>query len=214
MGKALKGITIEIGGDTTKLGNALKDVDTQTRSLQKELKGVNTLLKYDPSNVTLIKQKQDLLSQSIQRTKEKLDTLKNAQQQVQAQFERGEITEQQYRDFQREIAATEQRLESLEREARNFGTTVDASLISAKENLADFGSKCTNAGQALLPVTAAITGVGAVSVKTAADFESSMSNVEAISGATGDDLKALEQKAKEMGASTSKSAKESADALS
>ena len=214
MGRALKGITIEIGGDTTKLGNALKDVDTQTRSLQKELKGVNTLLKYDPSNVTLIKQKQDLLSQSIQRTKEKLDTLKNAQQQVQAQFERGEITEQQYRDFQREIAATEQRLESLEREARNFGTTVDASLISAKENLANFGSKFKNAGQALLPVTAAITGVGAVSVKTAADFESSMSNVEAISGATGDDLKALEQKAKEMGASTSKSAKESADALS
>ena len=65
MAGSIKGITVEIGGNTTKLGKALNDVNTQSRSLQKELRGVNTLLKYDPSNVVLIKQKQDLLNKSI-----------------------------------------------------------------------------------------------------------------------------------------------------
>ena len=100
MAGTIKGLTVEIGGNTTKLGKALTDVNTQSRSLQKELKGVNTLLKYDPSNVVLIKQKQDLLNQSIASTKEKLNKLKEAQVQVQEQFDKGEITEEQYRDFQ------------------------------------------------------------------------------------------------------------------
>lgn len=213
MAGALKGITVEIGGNTTKLGKALKDVDTQTKGLQKELKGVNKLLKYDPKNVTLIKQKQDLLNKSIANTKEKLETLKNAQAQVQAQFDKGEITEQQYRDFQREIVATEQKLKSLEKEAKEFGSTMDASLIKAKEGLNEFGNNCKSAGEKLLPVTAAVGAVGVASVKTAADFESAMSKVQATSGATGSDLEKLRDKALEMGEKTSKSAQESAEAL-
>ena len=73
MAGSIKGITVEIGGNTTKLGKALNDVNTKTRNLQRELKGVNTLLKYDPTNVILIKQKQDLLNTSIANTREKLD---------------------------------------------------------------------------------------------------------------------------------------------
>lgn len=220
MAGSIKGITVEIGGNTTKLGKALNDVNTQSRNLQKELRGVNTLLKYDPTNVVLIKQKQDLLNTSIASTKEKLNKLKEAQAQVQEQFDKGEITEEQYRDFQREIVATEQKLESLEKEAKNFGSTVSASIISANEKLEQFGSKAVEAGNKLLPITAAVGAIGAAGVKTAADFESAMSQVAATMGMTADEInngssefEKLEQAARDMGSTTQFSASEAAEAL-
>ena len=220
MAGSIKGITVEIGGNTTKLGKALNDVNTKTRNLQRELKGVNTLLKYDPTNVILIKQKQDLLNTSIANTREKLDKLKVAQAQVQEQFDKGEITEEQFRDFQREIVATEQKLESLEKEAKIFGSTVSASIISANEKLEQFGNKTKAAGEKLLPVTAVVTAIGAAGVKTAADFESAMSQVAATMGMTADEInngskefEKLEQAAKDMGSTTQFSASEAAEAL-
>ena len=84
----IKGITIEIGGDTTKLSQALQGVEEKSRNLQKELKGVNKLLKLDPSNVELLKQKQEILNESIASTSEKLNSLKEAEKQVQEQFNR------------------------------------------------------------------------------------------------------------------------------
>ena len=92
MASKIQGITVEIGGDTTKLGNALQSVNDKAKSLQNELKGVNTLLKMDPTNVTLLTQKQDILNQSIAECREKLNVLKSTQAQVQQQFEKGEIT--------------------------------------------------------------------------------------------------------------------------
>lgn len=124
-GNTIKGITIEIGGNTTKLGKALEDVNKRSRDLQKELKNVNSLLKYDPNNAELLNQKQQILNETITATKEKLETLKNAQQQVQDQFSRGEITAEQYRSFQREIVATENKLKSLESQQNNSKSSVD-----------------------------------------------------------------------------------------
>ena len=109
----IKGITIQIDGDTTKLGKALESAESSSKSLQSELKGINSLLKLDPSNVELLTQKQQVLTDAIGATEDKLNTLKNAQAQVQTQFDRGEITAQQFRDFQREIVATETKLEGL-----------------------------------------------------------------------------------------------------
>ena len=83
----IAGITIEIGGDTTKLDKALQGVNKQTRDAQKELKEVNKLLKLDPKNTELLAQKQKLLAESIDGTKEKLNILKDAEKQVQQQFE-------------------------------------------------------------------------------------------------------------------------------
>ena len=83
MAGGIKGITVEIGGDTTKLGKALTNANGKTKSLQRELKGVETLLKMDPGNVTLLAQKQKILTQAISETKEKLDILKTAQAQAQ-----------------------------------------------------------------------------------------------------------------------------------
>ncbi len=101
MAGGIKGITVKIGGDTTELGRSLSQATTKSTALQKELKGVNTLLKFDPSNVTLLKQKADLLKQSIEQTKNKLHDLVEVQKKVDS----GEIemTEEEYRNLQREI---------------------------------------------------------------------------------------------------------------
>ncbi|MGF2618687.1 tape measure protein [Bacillus cereus] len=110
MAGRIKGITIEIGGNTQPLQNALKDVNKQSEAVTKELKDIERLLKFNPGNVEALAQKQQLLTQQIENTTKKLDSLKAAQQQVQAQFESGAINEKQYRAFRREIEFTEGQL--------------------------------------------------------------------------------------------------------
>lgn len=213
MGGMIKGITVEIGGNTTKLITALKGVNSTTKSLQSELRGVNSLLKMDPGNVTLLQQKQDLLTKSVANTEDKLNALKQAQKEVQEQFEKGDITEEQYRDFQREIVATEKKLESLKKEAENFGSVHAQQIAAAGEKMKNYGDKITDAGKTMSKVSGVIVGVGAAAVKTTADFDAAMSNVQAISGATGEQFEKLRDKAIEMGSKTKFSASESADAL-
>ncbi len=167
----------------------------------------------DPGNVTLLQQKQDLLNKSIGETKDKLQLLKEKSAEVQQQFANDEITEEQYRDFQREIVATEERLKSLEKEAKNFGSVHSQQIAAAGEKMIDYGDKITDAGKKMSKVSGVIVGVGAAAVKTTADFDGAMSNVQAISGATGDEFTKLRDKAIEMGSKTKFSASESADAL-
>ena len=108
--KNIKGITIEIDGNTSGLDKALKSVNNSSVKLNSELKDVNKLLKFDPSNATGLAQKQELLTKAISNTSDKLNQLKSAQSQVEAKFKSGNIGEEQYRAFQREIATTEQSL--------------------------------------------------------------------------------------------------------
>lgn len=112
-GGRIKGITVEIGGDTQGLDKALKGVNDTSRNLQKELRDVQRLLKFDPENVELLAQQQQLLGEQVENTEKKLRQLKDAQADVQAQFERGDIGADQYRAFQREIQATEGYLNDL-----------------------------------------------------------------------------------------------------
>lgn len=107
MAGRIKGITIEINGDTKGLDKALSSVNSSANKTQSELRDVNKLLKLDPGNTELVAQKQKLLAQAISQTGDKLKTLKDAQAQVDAQFAKGDIGEEQYRAFQREIASTE-----------------------------------------------------------------------------------------------------------
>lgn len=108
----VKGITIEIDGNTTKLQSALKDVDGATKTVNSELKQVNGLLKFNPGNTELLAQKQELLAKQVQNTESRLKTLKSAQAQVEAQFKSGDMGEEEYRAFQRELTATEGKLNS------------------------------------------------------------------------------------------------------
>ena len=213
MAGRIKGITVEIGGDTTGLEKALKSVNTTIRNTQSQLKDVNRLLKLDPSNTELLSQKQRALKDAIGATKEKLDSLKTAQEQAkQALLENGDLGQDKYDALQREIIETEQELRRLQEEAASTSAAL-AKIDEAGKKMEAFGDSVTSAGQKIMPASMAVAGLGAAAVKTAADFDSGMSKVAAISGATGDDLDALRDKAREMGAKTKFSASEAASAM-
>lgn len=212
MAGAIRGITVEIGGDTTKLGKALANVNVTAKGLQSELKGVNTLLKFDPTNVTLLKQKQDLLNTSISNTKEKLNTLKTAQAQVQEQFDKGDITEEQYRDFQREIVATEQKLKSLEDEARNFGSVGAQQIAAVGEKMIDLGGKIEEAGKKFAPFSTTAAGVLTGSAVLASNFEDAVAKVGTVADTSSVSLETLSADMLALSTQTGKSANEIADA--
>ena len=123
--KALKGLTIKIGGDTSDLTKSLSGVEKQSRSLSGELGQINKLLKLDPKNTELLAQKQKVLAEAIRKTEEKLDTLREAEKQVQKQFERGEVSEAQYRALQREIIETENKLNRYKGAAKETADTLE-----------------------------------------------------------------------------------------
>lgn len=126
MADRVKGITIEIDGNTQGLDKALKSVNDKSVKLNKELKDVNKLLKFDPGNAELVAQKQKLLSEQVENTKTKLNALKDAQKQVEQEFADGKIGEEQYRNFQREVASTEQSLRSYESQLKNLDSEQNA----------------------------------------------------------------------------------------
>lgn len=212
MANRIKGITVEIGGDTTGLDKALKSVNTSIRSTQSALKDVNRLLKLDPSNTELLSQKQKLLKDAIGATKEKLDSLKVAQEQAKQQLENGELGQDKYDALQREIVETEEELRRLQQEATTTNTAL-SKIDVAGQKMETVGNSIAGAGKKMMGVTTVIGGVGVAAVKTAADFDSAMSQVAAVSGATGKDFDALRNKAREMGAKTKFSAIEAAEAM-
>jgi DNA repair exonuclease SbcCD ATPase subunit len=177
MAKKIKGITIEIGGDVQPLNKAMEGANKKARDLQSELRQVERLLKLDPKNIELLAQKQKLLSDAVSTTKEKLDTLREAEKQVQEQFKRGEVSEEQYRALQREIITAEQDLKKFEKQLQETGLTAE----QAAKKLQDVGKKMTDMGKDLsVKVTAPIVAAGAVSYKMAADLQDAMGATEQI----------------------------------
>lgn len=223
MASRIKGITVEIGGDTTGLDKALKSVNSSIKTTQSGLKDVSKLLKLDPTNTELLTQKQKLLKDAIGSTKEKLDALKLAQEQAKAQLESGDLGQDKYDALQREIIETEQELKRLQEQAIESNAAL-AKIEEVGDKLQTAGDKISGAGQKLLPVTAAVAGLGTAAVKTTADFDTSMSQVQATMGITKDAMselngesvntvEALRDLAKQMGSETAFSASECADAM-
>lgn len=207
----IAGITIEIGGDTTGLQNALKGTNDNIKKTQDELKDVTRLLKLDPTNTELLKQKQVLLNKAIDETKQKLQMLQNVQRQAASEVgQNGKITQEQYRALQREVEATKEEIKKLQKEANS----ANAALQKVSDVTGKIGKTATKIGKGMSVVSAGIGGVATAAVKTTADFESAMSNVQAISGATGEDMNSLKEKAREMGAQTKFSATEAGEAMS
>ena len=178
MADRIKGITVEIGGDTTGLSKALSGVNREISSTQKELRDVERLLKLDPTNTNLLQQKQRLLAQAVGETKTKLDSLKQAEAQVQSQFKEGKVSQEQYEALQREIIATEQSLKKLESEASKSNATL--SKISATADKIGGGAK--KIASAMTPVTVGLLGAGAASVKFASDYNESLNKVQVAFG--------------------------------
>lgn len=184
MADRIKGITIEIGGDTTGLSAALSGVNKQISATQKELRDVERLLKLDPKNTELLAQKQRALANEIAAVREKLQGLKDAEKQVQEQFQQGKISQEQYDALRREIIATENQLKSLETEARKLdpGTLEHAATVTkewgaALENVA-------SKAQAVAEKTRLISGAAAAalggSALLASNYEDALAKVSTI----------------------------------
>ncbi len=207
MANNIKGITIEIGGDTTKLDRALSNTNKEIRSTQGELKEVERLLKLDPKNTELVAQKQTLLKNAISETKDKLDVLKTAEAQVQEQFAKGEATEEQYRAIQREVAATEQSLKNLEAQANESNLTLE----KVGNAFGTVGEKSEALGKKLMPVTAAIGGAGVAAATMASNFEDAMAKVSTIADTTEVPIEDLERAILDLSDQTGISATDIAD---
>lgn len=187
----IKGITIEIDGNTTKLQDSLKDVDKQLKTTQTNLRDINKLLKLDPKNTELVAQKQKNLKEAIDLTKKRLDALKNAQTEA--------LSPEQYDALQREIIETEGNLKSLQTEYDNLNTSSDNALKSAGEAIQNTGQKVTQAGQKITkvgdsigtagqkiaPVSAAVAGIGVAAVNSAKELDEGYDTIITKTGATG-----------------------------
>lgn len=214
MAGSIKGIIVEIGGDTSGLQKALKNVNSATSSLTKELKGINSLLKFDPKNTELLAQKQTVLSQNIQETTNKLEQLKQAQKLADETIKNGgEISQENYRYLQREIINTENKLKDLKVEASNW-TTVSKSLDNISKKMKTVGDNISAIGGTLTTgVTVPVVGLVGAATAVGNEFEAQMSRVQAIAGATGEELNLLTEQALQLGAQTSFSATEAAEGM-
>ena len=191
MANNIKGITIEIGGDTTKLDKALQGTNKEIKSTQSELREVERLLKMDPGNTEAMKQKQELLTKAVGETKDKLDLLKDAEKQVEEQFKNGEASEEQYRAIKREVEATEAQLKNLEKAAADSNVT----LTKVGEAFGNVGDKLTTVGTKLTTVSAGIVGMGTASVAAAMDLDSGYDTIITKTGASGEALEGLQETA-------------------
>lgn len=200
MADRIKGITVQIGGDTTGLSKALSGVNKQIKTTQNELKDVEKLLKLDPSNVKLLAQKQRLLAGAVEESKTKLDSLKAAEKEVQQQFKDGVIDQSKMDAFNRELIDAKESFDAAKKAAQEFGGVVaqEMQLAGQKvgevgEKISGIGEKISGAGKGLMPVTGAIVGAGTASVVAATDFDTSMAKLSTIadtSKVSTEDLKA------------------------
>ena len=210
----IKGIIVEIGGDTSGLQKALSKVNSATSGLSKELRGVNSLLKLDPSNTELVAQKQVLLSKNIEETSEKLKLLKEIQKQADDAIANGtKISEENYRSLQREIANTENKLKTLQSQSSKW-TTAGKAIEEFGNKITKVSDKVDKLGNTLTTsLTVPIVGLGTAAVVTGNNFEAQMSRVQAIAGATGEELDKLTEQAMQLGAETSFSATQVAEGM-
>lgn len=190
-GTTLKGITVEIGGDTTKLGDAILKARKSAKDLSGELCGVESLLKLDPTNTVLLAQKQDILAESIAGAKDKLKMLIAAQESMSKQLADGKISPEQYRDFEREIESTRQQLTRLE--AAASGT--DDAVADVGDAARDAGEKAEKASGGWSVLKGALADLAASAIKTAASAISDTAQ-EMITGAAeyGDTIDKMSQK--------------------
>ena len=202
-GGRIKGITIEIGGDTTKLEAALKSVNSEIRNTESKLKDVNKLLKMDPGNSDLLAQKYKTLQQEISATKDKLTTLKEASKQADQALKDGSISKDQYDALQREIAETEQSLKSLEQEYKNFGSVQAQQVAAAGEKMKELGGKIESVGKGLTThVTLPLAAVGAAGVKNFAEVDKTMQLTNKTMGNTAEQAELLDRAMKEAAANS------------
>lgn len=186
MAGTIKGITLEIGGTTTKLTQALKAPQKECMALQSKLKEVNKSLKLDPSNVDLLSQKQRLLTSTISSTEQELQVLKEAQRQYISSGK--DIDGAEYIALESKIKKTEQSLEALKKQQNLFSADIQSMGI----RIGELGTKTENLGKKFLPVTAGVAAVGTAATAAWSELDEAYDGIAAGTGATGDALQELQ----------------------
>ena len=207
MANDIKGITVKIGADTTDLGKAMSSANRSISTTQKQLNEVQKALKLDPSNTELLAQKYRLLTEKADETRKKLQTLKDAQAQVEEQYRNGEIDQGKYDAFRRELITTENQLKELEKDVARSNVTIN----SFGEKMKETGGKLTAAGKAVMPVSAAVAGIGTAAAVSAVNFEDAMAKVSTIADTMEVPLDSLRSQILELSSQTGISANEIAD---
>lgn len=181
MAGSIKGIIVEIGGDTSGLQKALSKVNSQSSSLSKELKGINSLLKLDPKNAELLSQKQTVLNENIETTQEKLEQLKKIKEEADEEMAKGtKISEENYRNLQREIINTERKLNNLTNDLKQF-LVENSNWTKAGKKIEKYGEKITKAsekvdeiGDKVSIVSGAVVAGGTVLANSAMNIEDAL----------------------------------------
>lgn len=207
MANDIKGIIVRIGADTTDLSKAMSSANRSISTTQKQLNEVQKALKLDPSNTDLLAQKYRLLTEKADETRKKLQTLKDAQEQVEEQYRNGEIDQGKYDAFRRELISTENQLKKLEKEAAKS----NAAINSFGEKMKDIGGKLTAAGKTIMPLSAAVAGIGTAAAVSAVNFEDAMAKVSTIADTMEVPLDSLRSQILELSSQTGISANEIAD---
>lgn len=220
MAGTIKGITIEIDGNTTKFDRAIKDSNKEVNSLNKELKNIDSSLKFNPGNVELLGQKQELLKQKTQAAKEKLEALKAAQADVEKQFANGEIDQGQYNHFQQEVIKAESQvktfngqLKETQKELKSVSglsgvmNKVGDGFEKAGKKMSDIGGKLTKT------VTAPIVAIGAAAGAAWKGIDDALDTIVTKTGATGDAMKEFESNFKNVFTSIPAEAQQVGDAI-
>lgn len=199
MAGKIKGIIVEIGGDTSALQKSLSKVNSVTSSLSKELKGVNSLLKLDPKNTELLSQKQTILNQNIEKTKDKLNQLKNIQDEaIKKGIDGNEEQQENYRTLQREIINTQNKLNRLKNEASNW-TIAGRKIEELGEKIGNISNKIDSVGNKLTTkITMPVIALGVTSVKGAIDFETAFTGVEKTVDGTVEQMEELKKGIKNL----------------
>ena len=201
MAGTIKGITIQIGADTTKLSSALNSANKAIKQTQTELKNVEKALKVNPTNIDLLRDKQGLLNDKIADTKTKLDAMKQAQAQLDSQGV--DKNSREYRELQTQIDLCEQELKDLNKESKSFGSAGAQAVAAVGEKLKDVGAKISQVGQNLTThVTLPLVAVGSVGAAKFAEVDKTMQLTNATMGNTAEQADLLNQAMKDAAANS------------
>ena len=198
MADKIRGITIELNGDSTGLMKAIKGTNAELKKTQSSLKDVNKLLKFDPGNTALLTQKQDYLKKAVDETSKKLEQEKKVLEDLKNAGDTTDTTEQQ-RALERQIAETEQRLESLKNEAQEFGSVAAQQFKVAGDKIKEVGDKVQNVGTNLTKyVTAPLVAVGGASIAAFNEVDTGLDTIIQKTGASGETLASMQKSMEEI----------------
>lgn len=192
----IRGITIEINGETKGLSKALQGVNKDIKSTQTQLKDIEKLLKLDPHNVTLLGQKMETLGRQIGQTKDKLSQLKSVSDEMEKGLKNGTVTAEQYDAWQREIIETENELKNLQSEMAKVPTAAEAMLAGVSEKFDALGGKISSIGDKVSSLgdtmtktfTAGIVAAGTASIQAWSEVDDAMDDLVKMTGASGKSL--------------------------